>query len=604
MQKKWGKIMYDFKKPDNLIDMLENSLEKHADREWLGTKNGKGYNWVTYGEMGERINNLRGGLASIGVEKGDTVAVLCNNSVEWAVICYAANGRGARFVPMYAAELPQIWKYIVDDSNTKILFVAEDEVYEQVKNWPNEIEGLEKVCKIYGSGEGSMTAPEETGKASPVETVRPGPDDIAGLIYTSGTTGDPKGVKLSHGNFTSNIHDLLKGMHMLDGSYRSLAIIPWAHGYGQNVELHAMMSQGASCGFAEAPTTVVEDLQLVKPTILFGVPRIFSKVYDSIQAKMDDDGGLAKALFDMGINSAAKKKELAKKGKSSFMTNFKLKIADKIVFSKIRDKFGGRLEFSFSSGSKLNATIGDFFFDIGIPIFEAWGMTELAPTGTLNTPEAYKIGSVGKALDSVTVKIDKSVLDDGGDEGELIVYGPNVMKGYNNKPEATRAVFTDDGGLRSGDRAYIDEDGFIFITGRIKDQFKLENGKFVIPGALEEEITLLPYVEQAMIHGLNEPYTVCLVAPDFVVMEKYAKEHGLPTDPEEMVKNREIISFLEDKIVEHLSGKFGKYEIPKKFVILKEGFTVENEMMTPVLKLKRRIVEKTYENEISSLYTR
>lgn len=587
-------------KPDNLVSILQESIVVNSQRPWLGTKNNATgeYEWITYGEMGRRIDNTRAGLASIGIGKGDTVAVLSNNSVEWAVLCYATYGCGARFVPMYAAELPQIWKYIIKDSGTRALFVADDEVYREVSSWPEEIDTLQGVYQIYGTATDSLSYLEKKGAEHPVKPVLPGKDDIAGLIYTSGTTGDPKGVMLSHGNITSNVHDLIEGMHMLDHSYRSLAIIPWAHGYGQTVELHTVMSIGGACGFAEAPTTVLDDLQKVRPSILFAVPRVYSRVYDGVVAKMKNDGGLAESLFSMGLVSAEKKRE----GKGGFWNNLKYKVADKIVFSKIREKFGGNLIYSFSSGSKLNAKIGNFFLDIGVPVFEAWGMTELAPTGTLNVPYAFKIGSVGKPLNSVRVKIDTSVLDEEGKEGELIVYGPNVMKGYNNKPEATAAVFTDDGGLRSGDRAYIDEEGYVFITGRIKEQFKLENGKFVIPGALEEEICLLPEIEQAMIFGLDRPYTVALLFPDFVVMENIAKEKGWPTAPEEMIKHPELQAYLESLVTDHLTGKFGGYEIPRKYLFLSEGFTVENEMMTPVLKLKRRKVVAAYESDIEALY--
>lgn len=381
-------------KPDNLVEILQNSVSVNSHRPWLGSKNietGE-YDWVTYGEMGRRIDNMRAGLAQIGVGKGDTVAVLTNNSVEWAVLCYATYGCGARFVPMYAAELPQIWKYIIKDSGTKALFVADDEIYNEVSSWPEEIDVLQGVYRIYGDGEDGMAHLEKKGAENPVDPHYPDKDDIAGLIYTSGTTGDPKGVMLSHENLTSNVHDLTEGMHMLNNSYRSLAIIPWAHGYGQTVELHTLMRIGGSCGFAEAPTTVVDDLQKVKPSILFAVPRVYSRVYDGVVAKMNNDGGLAKSLFDMGLKSAEKKRN----GSGGLWNNIKYKVADKIVFSKIRGKFGGNLEFSFSSGSKLNAKIGDFFHDIGVPVFEAWGMTELAPTGSCNYPYAYKIGSAGR----------------------------------------------------------------------------------------------------------------------------------------------------------------------------------------------------------------
>lgn len=594
---------YEYDKPDNLVEMFEESVAKFAHNRWFGTKNkDKEYEWITYAEVSARVDNLRGGLASLGVGKGDTVAIIANNCVEWAICCYATYGLGAKFVPMYEAELIQTWKYITNDSDAKVLFVSRPDIFDKVKDFVKEIKGLEHVILIEGAGENSMAELEKIGKVSPVKSVYPGPDDIAGLIYTSGTTGEPKGVLLSHGNLTSNVHQILKIFKEIDDKDRSLSFLPWAHSYGQTVEVHTFMRLGASSGFAEATTTIVDDLALVKPTILVAVPRIFNRVYDGLWARFNDEGGLKKALFVMGVNAAAEKRELAKKGKSSFLTNLKFNIADTLVFSKIRERFGGKLRFCYSSSAAISTHIIDFFFDIGIPIYEAWGMTELSPAGTINTPEKYKTGSVGLPLDKMKVVVDKSMVEADSKDGELVVYGPNVMKGYYKKPEQTKEMLMDDGGLRSGDRGYIDEDGFVYITGRIKEQFKLENGKFVFPAAIEEEIKLIPYIEQAMIYGLNKPYTVCLVVPDFEVLDKWAKERGLPDNHDALVKTDEVKKLFEEEITKHLKGKFGGYEIPKKFYILSEGFTVENKMLTQTLKLKRRNVLDKYADDIEALY--
>ena len=596
--------MYELDKPDNLVEMFEQSVARFADNEWLGTKNEAkdGYDWVTYRQAADRVDNLRAGLAHLGVEKGSTVAIIANNRVEWAIACYATYGRCARFVPMYEAELEKIWKYIVSDSGTRVLLVSKPGIFETVKGWVNEIDSLEHVILIEGKGPGTMEELERIGSKNPVKSVYPDAGDIAGLIYTSGTTGDPKGVLLSHGNFTSNVHAAGKTLHQLDETCRTLSFLPWAHSFGQTAELHFLMSRGASTGFAESPKTIVDDLPLLKPGFLVAVPRIFNRVYDGLRAKMDDEGGVAKFLFDMGVEAGQKRREMAKEGKSCFWTNLKFAVADKIVFQKIRDKFGGRLECCLSSSAALSPHIAEFFFDIGIPVYEAWGMTELSPAAAINSPDEFRIGSVGKAIDKVRFVIDRSVPLDDPREGELIVYGPNVMQGYHNKPEKTRETMTEDGGLRTGDQAYIDDDGFLYITGRIKEQFKLENGKFVYPAAMEEEIKLLPWVEYAMIHGLNQPFTVCLVYPDFEVMKKYAPEKGFPSDPEEMAQDPKFRQFIEDEIVRHLKGKFGSYEIPKQYIILSEGFTVENGMLTQTLKLKRREVMKSYGDAIDSAY--
>jgi long-chain acyl-CoA synthetase len=595
---------YTLDKPENLVEMFEETLSRFGDREWLGTKNKKSnsYEWVSYREAAKKIDAIRGGLAAIGVRKGDGVAIIDNNSVEWAACCYASYGLGARFIPMYKAELLKIWNYILTDSGTRVLFVRDQEIFDKVKNWTTEIESLKNIFVIEGSGPDSLAELEKLGAANPVPAIHPDAEDIAGLIYTSGTTGEPKGVLLSHGNFSSNVHACLKNMPMLNERTRTLSFLPWAHSYGQTAELNTLMRMGGSCGFAESAATIVDDLALVKPTLLVAVPRIFNRVYDGLHARMNDEGGLAKTLFFMGKNSGQKKRDLAREGKSSFLANLKFAIADKIVFSKVRARFGGNLQMTLSSSAALSPNIAEFFFDIGLPIYEAWGMTEISPAGSANSPLAFKIGSVGKALDKVTFVIDKTDTGPESRDGELIVYGPNVMKGYHNKQKETEETMTPDGGLRTGDRAYIDDDGFLYITGRIKEQFKLENGKFVYPAAIEEEIKLIPLVEFAMVYGLNMPYTVVLVYPDFLVLQKFAKENNLPEAPAELIKEDKVIKLFESAINDQLKGKFGSYEVPKKILLMSEGFSVENGMLTQTLKLKRRAVLQKYQADINKLY--
>ncbi len=598
-----GYKMYELDKPDNLVEILEESVKKYPNNKLFGTKNSSGqYEWITYSEFNRMVDGIRSGLAGLGIKKGDAVGIIANNRTEWAVCCYASYGVGARYVPMYEAELDSMWKYIIKDSEVKALFVSKKEIYEKALTWKNEIDTLKYVFIINETGPGSYQELMENGFKNIVPSFKPTSEDIAGLIYTSGTTGNPKGVLLSHGNFSSQVHALLKAFHMLSDKTRTLSFLPWAHSYGQTAELNTLLMLGGSTGFAESPATIVGDLQLVKPTMLVAVPRIFNRVYDGIQQKIRDKGGLAQTLFNMGAEENKKKRELAKQGKSSLINELKIKLVDKIVYSKLRELFGGNLELSISSSAALSANIAQFMFDIGAPVYEAWGMTEISPAGTVNTPADYKVGSCGKAIDKVKLVIDKTGMDPDANDGELIIYGPNVMKGYHNKPEETKATMTDDGGLRTGDRAYVDKEGFLYITGRIKEQFKLENGKFVYPSAIEEEVKLLGSVEQAMIFGLNKPYTVCVIVPDFVVMKKVAKEKGLPEDKEAFVKDPKVIKMYEDEINEHLKKTFASYELPKRVLLLSEGFTVENGMLTPTLKLKRREVLKKYQDMIDSLY--
>ncbi len=595
--------MYQPEEPDNLVAFLEGSVAKYPDNFLFGTKSPSGtYDWITYREVGERVDNLRGGLASIGIGKDDAVGLIANNRVEWAVAAFAGYGLGARYIPMYESELVHIWKYIINDSSVKVLFVSKPEIYEKVKDFIEEIPTLEKIVLIEGNSDNSMAALERTGRDNPVPSIQPHSDDIAGLIYTSGTTGDPKGVLLSHGNFTSNSHAGRKMYPELTATGRSLSILPWAHSYGQTAELYTMIYLGGSIGFMEDPTTIANDMALVKPTWLIAVPRVFNRIYDGLWARMNEEGGLAKKLFVMGVESAREKRELAEKGMSGFTTNLKFKIADKIVFQKIRDRLGGHLMGSMTGSAMMNPEIAIFFFDVGIPLYDCYGLTETSPAVTMNASFNYKLGTVGKAIEKVRIVIDKSLGDREKDDGEIIVYGPNVMKGYHNKPEQTKEIMTDDGGLRTGDRGRLDEDGFLYITGRIKEQFKLENGKFVFPASLEEDIALIPYVENVMIYGENRPYNVCLVVPDFLVLGKYAEKNNLPAKPEELIEREEIKELISSEIVTFLTGKYAGYEIPKKFIYLSENFSLENGTLTQTMKLKRRIVIERYRELIEAQY--
>ena len=303
----------------------------------------------------------------------------------------------------------------------------------------------------------------------------------------------------------------------------------------------------------------------------------------------------------MGIEAAKKRRELAEKGQSDFLANLKFKIADAVVFSKIRARFGGRLRAALSGSATMNVEIGYFFSDLGIPVYDCYGLTETTPAATMNGPLAHKPGSVGRPIEHVRVEID-NVFSQGEEDGEIIIYGPNVMQGYHNKPEATQEVMTADGGFRTGDRGRLDKDGYHFITGRIKEQYKLENGKYVFPAAIEEEIKLHPLVENAMIYGEGRAFNICLVVPDFIVLEKYAAEHNLQSDPDTLVQRDDVKLMISDEVTNFLKGKFGGYEIPRKFLYLSDNFSLENGTLTQTMKLKRRVVLEQQRDRIEALY--
>jgi long-chain acyl-CoA synthetase len=598
-------MMYQLTKPDNVVEILEKAISKYPQRPYLGTKNKqlKQYDWITYADLGKRVDNVRSGLSQLGIVKDDAVGVICNNSTDWAVCFYATNGLGARFVPMYEAELVQVWKYIINDAKVKVLFITKKEIYEKLKDAISSSATLKKVILMEGDGPDTLADLEKKGASKKVPSTYPEHSAISILIYTSGTTGDPKGVLLSQGNVTNNAHTAIVSFNYMNENEVTLSILPWAHVFGLG-ELIIMCHLGASIGLAESAASIGEDLSLVRPTFLVAVPRVFNKVYDGLWTKMNEEGGLPRKLFVMGVESGKKKRELAAQGKSDFMTNLKFKIADAIVFKKIRAKLGGRLVGSMTGSAAMNPEISYFFWDLGIPLYDAYGLTETSPGATMNCPTKYRIGSVGPAMDKCKIVIDKSVVGPDAKDGEIIIYGPNVMQGYYNKPEATAAVMTADGGFRTGDRGRLDEDGFLFITGRLKEQFKLENGKYVFPVAIEEDIKLNHYIENAMIYGEGKEFNVCLIIPDFIALDKWAEKNNLPKDHEQLLKMNQVKSFLTNEVNSSLSGKYATYEMPKKLIFISEAFTLANGTLTQTMKLKRRIVFEKYKDQIAASYAK
>ncbi|MGD9248754.1 MAG: long-chain fatty acid--CoA ligase [Desulfobacteraceae bacterium] len=595
--------MYCYDKPDNLAELAQESFSQYAHRPLFGTPDADGnYTWSTYGEVGARVDAVRGGLAQIGITSGDAVGIIANNRAEWAITAFATYGLGGCFIPMYEKELVKTWKYIIRDSGIKVLFVANMQIYSEVESFRSDVPCLEHIYLIEGSDETNMNDIEEKGDQHPVAAIYPKPEDIAILIYTSGTTGNPKGVMLSHGNLTSNALSGGALFPEISSESCSLSILPWAHAYGLTAELHNFIRKGGSIGFVRNITTIAEDMAKVAPTFLIAVPRIFNKIYDGLWTKINETGGVAKKLFTMGLESAAQNRSMAEQGQSALMPKLKHKLADLIVYSKIRKRFGGRLKGALTASAMMNMEVSQFFTDIGLPVFDAYGLTETSPAATLNTRKANKPGSVGRPMDKVRVVIDRSESIGDSQEGEIVVYGPNVMKGYHNNPEETRKVMTDDGGFRTGDLGRLDEDGYLFITGRKKEQYKLQNGKYVFPASLEEEIQLSGWVENVMIYGEGRSHNICLVVPDFAKLSAYAEKKGFDPSPKSLVANPDVQSLISESITKHLKNKFGGYEIPKSFILVEEQFSVENNMLTQTLKLKRRKVIERYQDQIDAAY--
>jgi len=597
--------MYKYSKPDNLIDLFNQAVEKFGPNRLFGTKNKKEkkYEWITYKQLSDRVDNLRAALNELGLKKGERVGIIANNRTEWAVTVFATHGLGGEFVPMYEKEILKVWKYIIKDAEIKFLFVANDDVYNEVKDLVNEIDTLKHIFIIdTNNNDLSLKSLEEKGKPLEHKAISPDAYDVANLIYTSGTTGEPKGVLLTHGNIASNAATGPLLFPFLDKNSVSLSILPWAHSYGQSAEFYNWFYFGGSIGIMESVDTLGEDLELVKPTFLIAVPRVFSKIYDGIWAKMEETGGIKLKLFKSAVDVAEKRRLLIEQGKSDAILNIKYKLLDKLVFSKLRAKFGNRLEMSLTASALMSKKVSLFFRNMGILVFDCYGLSETSPAVTMNCPRAYKQDSVGKAIKDVEIRIDYTGLNHKDKGGEIQIKGPNIMKGYFNKPEATKAVFTEDGWFKTGDRGKLDEEGFLYITGRIKEQYKLENGKYVFPASIERDIKHLPYIENAMIHGEGKAYNTCIVVADCVVIQKLSETLEIKTSIDKLINSPIVQDFISKEIIKSLKGKYGGYEIPKKFIFTNIPFSVENGMLTQTLKLKRRKVYEKYGFQLEELY--
>ncbi len=581
---------------ENLVDMFQRSVEAYGPRDLFGTKSGGHWSWTTYNEMGKLVEQCRGGLAALGIKRGDCVCLIANNSVKWAVVAYACYGLGAAVVPMYEAQLAKEWAFIAKDCEAVAIITATDEIYKKCLEIQKEATSVKHVISfaLPKSDPHSFDGLLEKGKESPSPAISPTPEDRSCLIYTSGTTGNPKGVILSHGNIISNIN-AVQGMLPLGGEDRSLSFLPWAHSFGHTCELHVMLSRGASIALAEAVDKIVANLAEVSPTVLFSVPRIFNRIYDGVNKQMSEKPKIIRNLFQGGLRAANKQR----KGEPlSLLEKITLGLADRIVFSKIRAKFGGKLKYAFSGGSALSREVAEFIDSLGITVYEGYGLTETSPITTANRPGAHRIGSVGQPIPGVKVVIDKTKADD-GKQGEIVIHGPNVMIGYHNRDDENKAVFTDDKGFRSGDLGYLDDEGFLYITGRIKEQYKLENGKYVAPAPLEEQLKLSPFILNAMVYGDNRLYNVALVVVDIEAVKKWASDQGVSA--EDLVSHAKVKEHIQSE-VDKYSASFKGFERIKRITMIEEDFTTQNGMLTPSLKVKRRFVWQKYGSQIEALY--
>jgi long-chain acyl-CoA synthetase len=585
-------------KSKTLADLLPLAAQAYGDAPAVRYKDGD--RWVdrSFSEVLEIVRPLALGLAELGVEKGDRVSILGNTRPEWTYFDFAALSIGATVVPIYQTNSPEECRYVLDNSDAKVVVVEDDEQMEKIRRVRDELPRLEQVVRMTGSSEDAISmqdlAAKGAGDNSRWESLYSAvtPADICTFIYTSGTTGPPKGCIISHGNYRAML-DMVNQTSVIEGEDVSYLYLPLAHSFALLIQLGSF-DLGATLAFWERdPLKILPNLAELKPTYFPSVPRIFEKIYTAANSGMEKEGGLKKVIFDWAIRVGAKMRKAERGGrKPGFLLSREYAFADKRVLSKIRNLFGGKLRLAVSGAAPINPEILRFFDAAGVLVLEGWGMTETSTAATISTPDDFKVGTIGKPFPGCEVRI--------ADDGEILVKGPNVFQGYHKNEEATRETIVD-GWLHTGDIGEIDPDGFIKITGRKKDIIITAGGKNITPANLEAEIKQHPLVSQCVVVGDRRPYLVALVTLDPEEAIAYAKENGLAEDPAQLAANGAVKAAIEAH-VEKINQNFARVEQVKKIAILPHDLSQETGELTPTLKVKRAVVAAKHEPEIEALY--
>ncbi|HEX5592807.1 MAG TPA: long-chain fatty acid--CoA ligase [Solirubrobacterales bacterium] len=582
-----------------VADLLPRAAEMYGSA--VAVKYKEGDRWIdrTFDEVREIVRPLAFGLVTLGVEKGDRVAILGNTRPEWTYFDFAALSIGATVVPIYQTNSPEECRYVLENSDSKVVVVEDAEQLEKVRQVRDQLPQLEHIVLMTGSAEDAISSEDLAAKgaggddatwATLYEAVTS--EDICTFIYTSGTTGPPKGCIISHGNYRAML-DMVNGVSVIEDEDLTYLYLPLAHSFALLIQFGSF-DLGTTIAYWERdPLKILPNLAEVKPTYFPSVPRIFEKIYTAATSAIEKEGGLKKRVFDWSIKTGAKMREAERSGrKPGFLLQRSYDFADKQVLSKIRNLFGGRIRLAVSGAAPINPEILRFFDAAGVLVLEGWGMTETSTAATISTPEDFKVGTIGKPFPGCEVKI--------ADDGEILVKGPNVFQGYHKNPEATAETIVD-GWLHTGDIGEIEPDGFIKITGRKKDIIITAGGKNITPANLEAEIKQHPLVSQCVVVGDRRPYLVALVTLDPEEAVKYAQEHDLPEDPAQLAENPDVKAAIEAH-VEKINQNFARVEQVKKIAILPHDLSQESGELTPTLKVKRAVVAQKHEDAIEQLY--
>lgn len=590
-------------------EMFDNVLEKYSsgDRPILKHKVDGKYVDIKYSELRQLSHDFAIGLMNLGVKKGERVALISENRPEWVVSDIAIHTLGGVDVPIYPTLTAKQIEYIFNDAGIRFAIVSNQFQLNKVKKIFSEVKTLEKVIVLTDKNVEfdekilSYTSVRASGnqflKKNPdyfkKNKIQISPDDMLTIIYTSGTTGNPKGVVLTHDNLVSNITTSASFMPIDDHDV-FLSFLPLCHSFERMAGYYTAMSCGATIAYAESVETVRDNLAEVHPTIMTSVPRLFERIYNRIKNQVEAAPAARRKIFNWAIKVGSDYAKAKKSGRIPTGLSLQHRIADKLVFHKLKNATGGRIKYFVSGGAALGREYGEFFEAVGLQIIEGYGLTESSPVISANRLDDYKFGSVGKPIPGVEVKI--------ASDGEILARGPNIMTGYWNNKKATEEAIDKEGWLHTGDIGMFDSNGFLVITDRKKHMFVSSGGKNIYPQPIEGMFLQSKYIDQFVLIGDRRMFLSALIVPDFDAVREYADRNKISyTNDEDLVSKEEIYGII-DKEVATLQKDLSNYERVRKFVLLSKPLSLEGGEMTPTLKMRRNVIEDKYQNLIEEMY--
>ena len=592
---------------NNIAQMFYSQAEKYGNQNCMVVKKDGEWTPLSWNYVGDTVRNLALGLIALGLEPGEKISLLSENRPKWAFTDLATLAAGGIDVTIYATNTPAQVQYIIDNSDSRFVAVSNNNQLQKVLEMSDKLPQLEHII-IFDPIDGitdkdprvkSFLEVSNRGRdyekqdEFDLRLKTAGRDDVATLIYTSGTTGDPKGVQLTHGNLLSNC-EALKKIVPMGRKDSCLSFLPLSHSFERTVGYYSMIHIGATIYYAESIDALMQNIGEVNPTVMVSVPRIYEKMHARVLESAEAGGAFKKKLFDWALEvgrevSAAK----VRRERPSIPLQLQYSVANKLVFGKLQERLGGRLRFFASGGAPLAQEIAEFFHAAGILILEGYGLTETSPVITVNTPTDYRFGTVGRPVPGVEVKI--------AEDGEILCRGPNIMVGYYKK-DADTAEALKDGWFHTGDIGEFDRDGFLRITDRKKDLIVTAGGKNIAPQNIENLLKIEKYIEQVNVVGDRRKYLVAVIVPNFDDLKAFAKKNKIRYDDlSDLVENDTVYQLI-DQAVKRVNNKLAKFETIKKFIISDIEFTQENTMLTPTLKVKRKVVNKHFAENIDRLY--